>query len=347
MTLSIAAIAGLTSAIASGGSDSAIYNLAKIENAKSGDLTFLASTSYEKYFPGTHATAIFVKPGFKKTRDDIIYLEVDDPYKAFLTVLITHFSPKFELNGIDPSASIDPTVQLGSGVAIGKNVVIEAGCKIGDNTKIFHNTVVSKNCSIGNDGLIFQNVSVREETVIGDRVIIHPGVVLGSDGFGFVPDGKGGYIKIPQIGNVVIGDDVEIGANTAIDRAALGSTVVKKGTKLDNLVQIAHNVTIGSDSVMSAQSGIAGSSTLGNNCIVAGQVGISGHLDITDGVILGAQSGVSKSITKGGMYFGYPAKEHRTALRLEAHIRNFPEYAERIKELEKKIKSLEEKLKND
>ncbi len=342
MILTIATIAGLTSAIVSGDSDNTIQNLAKIEDAKSGDLTFLASPAYEKYFPGTQATAIFVKTGFNKTRDDITYLEVPDPNKAFLTILITYFSPKFDLSGIDASAAIDPSVQLGENVAIGKNVVIEAGCRIGNGTKIYHNSVILKNSSIGENGLIFQNVSIREETVIGDRVILHPGVVLGADGFGFAPDGKGGYIKIPQIGNVVVGDDVEIGANTTIDRAALGSTIIKNGTKLDNLVQIAHNVTVGSNTVMSAQSGVSGSTKVGNNCVLAGQVGLSGHIELSDGVIIGAQSGVSKSINRAGMYFGYPAKEIKTALKLEAHYRSFPSYADRIKELEKKLKELEE-----
>ena len=344
MNLTISKIAEVTSAIVYGPKESSISNLAKIEEAQTGDLTFLYHPSYEKYFPNTKATAIFVKPGFAKTREDITYLEVADPNVAFHTILIMFFSPSFPLEGIDSSASIASSVVIGENVAIGKNVVIEDGCRIGSNTKIFHNTVILKDSAVGDNCLIFQNVSLRERTILGNKIILHPGVVLGSDGFGFVPKGDGTYIKVPQIGNVVIEDDVEIGANTTIDRAALGSTVVKKGSKLDNLVQIAHNVTVGESTVISAQAGISGSTKVGNNCIIAGQVGIVGHIEITDNVIIGAQSGVSKALKKSGMYFGYPAKEHGLALRQEAHVRSLPKYAERIKELEDKVKALESKL---
>ena len=190
--------------------------------------------------------------------------------------------------------------------------------------------------------ILFQNVSVREDCKIGKRVIIHPGTVIGADGFGYQKDAEGVYHKVPQIGNVIVEDDVEIGANSTIDRAALGSTIIGKGSKIDNLVQIAHNVSLGNNTIMSAQSGISGSVKVGNNSIIAGQVGISGHLEIGDNVILIAQSGVSKSITKPGIYFGSPAKEFKIAKILEAHFRNIPEYVERIKKLEEEIRKLKE-----
>jgi len=194
--------------------------------------------------------------------------------------------------------------------------------------------------------LIFPNVTIREKTKIGKNVIIHPGVVIGADGFGFIPDENGVYQKVPQIGNVVIEDDVEIGANSSIDRAALGTTLIKKGVKLDNFVQVAHNTTIGNNTVFSSQSGIAGSSIIGNNCVVAAQVGIIDHLELGNNIIIGGQSGVTKSLSKSGVYFGTPAKELRTSLRLEAHIRNLPSYLERIKKLENTIEQLEKKLFN-
>jgi len=197
---------------------------------------------------------------------------------------------------------------------------------------------------VGENSILFQNISVREDCKIGKRVIIHPGAVIGADGFGYQKDEKGVYIKVPQIGNVIIEDDVEIGANTTIDRAALGSTVIMKGAKIDNLVQIAHNVSVGKNTVISAQSGVSGSVKIGNNVIVAGQVGIAGHLEITDNVILMAQSGVPKTISKPGLYFGTPSKEAKTAKILEAHFRNFPEYVDRIKNLEEEIKRLKEEI---
>jgi len=325
-----------------GDSNVIISSLAKIDEADEGDLTFLYLSSYEKFFDSTHASAIFVKPEFKKTRSDISYIEVKEPEKAFASILLKFFSPKFELVGIDKTAFIDPTSSLGKNVALGKNVVIGANCKIGDNVKIFHNTVLLENVEVGEASLIFQNVSIREDCKIGKRVIIHPGTVIGADGFGYQKDEKGVYHKVPQIGNVIVEDDVEIGANSTIDRAALGSSIIGKGSKIDNLVQIAHNVSLGINTIMSAQSGISGSVKVGNNSIIAGQVGISGHLEIGDNVILIAQSGVSKSITKPGIYFGSPAKDFKTAKILEAHFRNIPEYVERIKKLEEEIKNLKE-----
>lgn len=342
--LTLGDIVSFTGAVLTGDPGTEINNPAKIESAGQGEISFLTGGVYMKYFEGTKASALFVKEGFEKTRSDIAYLEVKDPFKSFLQMLVRFFSPEFPLKGISASAYIDPGSQIGKNCAIGENVVIEAGCTIGNNVKIYHNTVILRDTVIGDNALIFQNVSIRENTIIGNNVIIHPGAVIGGDGFGFLPDANGVYFKIPQVGNVVIEDDVEIGANTAIDRAAMGSTVIQKGVKLDNFVQVAHGAIVGAHSVMSAQSGIAGSTKLGNHCVVAAQVGIADHLEITNKVIIAAQSGVSKSLTKPGMYFGYPAKDHRTALRLEGHFRALPDYADRIKSLEKKIAELEAKL---
>lgn len=326
-----------------GSKDIELSGLAKIEEARKGELTFLYLPAYEKYLQNTKASAVLVKPGFKKTRSDITYVEVPEPNKAFSKLLIHFFTPEFKLEGIDESAFVDPSASIGKNSAVGKNVVISAGCKIGDNVKIFHNTVLAENVEIGEDTLIFHNVSIREDCKIGKRCIIHSNSVIGSDGFGFFTDEEGRYIKIPQIGNVIFEDDVEIGSNVSIDRAAIGSTILRRGVKLDNLIQIAHNVVVGEDTVISSQVGVSGSTKIGKHSILAGQVGVVGHIEIGDNVIVTAQSGISKSITKPGQYFGSPAKEFRTALRIEAHIRNLDNYAERIKTLEKEI----EKLKQD
>jgi UDP-3-O-[3-hydroxymyristoyl] glucosamine N-acyltransferase len=321
-----------------------INSVARIDEANKGDITFLYLANFEKYFVSTGASAILVKPDFNKTRTDISYIEVKEPEKAFALILLKFFSPKFELKGIDKTAFVDPTASLGKNVGLGKNVVISANCRIGDNVRIFHNAVLLDNVEVGNDTILFQNVSIREDCKIGKRVIIHPGTVIGADGFGYQKDAEGVYHKVPQIGNVILEDDVEIGANSTIDRAALGSTIVKKGSKIDNLVQIAHNVSLGNNTIMSAQSGISGSVKVGNNSIFAGQVGVAGHLEIGDNIIFVAQSGVSKSITKPGVYFGSPAKDFKTAKILEAHYRNFPEYVERLNQLEEEIRKLREEI---
>ena len=342
MNLTIEEITGFVEGKITGNEKEKISNVARIEEAVQGDLTFLYNPSYEKYFHSTKASAIIVKPDFKKTRNDIIYIEVPEPDKAFARIITKFFTQPLKLEGIDESAYIDPSVRPGSNTAIGKNVVISSGCKIGDNVKIFHNTVILENVNIGSGSVIYQNVSIRENCKIGERVIIHANSVIGSDGFGYYNDEKGAFIKIPQIGNVVLEDDVEIGSNVSIDRAALGSTILKRGVKIDNLVQIAHNVSIGEDSAVASQTGISGSTKIGKHVLLAGQVGLAGHIEIADNVILYAKSGISTSIKQAGSYFGYPAKDVKTALKLEAHFRRLPQYADRIKELEEQIKALKE-----
>jgi UDP-3-O-[3-hydroxymyristoyl] glucosamine N-acyltransferase len=322
-----------------------ITSLAKIEEAKPGDLTFLYLDKYEKYFPSTKASAIIVKPGFEKSRSDISYIEAEHPNKAFSKLLNYFFKPDYKLSGIDSTAYIHPSASIGEGTALGKNVVVSAGCRIGKNVKIFHNTVLLEDVEIGDNSVIYQNVSIREKCRAGKNVIIHCNSVIGSDGFGYDIDENGVSHKIPQVGIVVIEDDVEIGSNVSIDRALLGATTISKGVKIDNLVQIAHNVFIGENSIIAGQAGIAGSSKIGKNCFILGQAGVSGHIEITDNVILHVQAGTAKSINKPGKYFGSPAKEIKEAFKLESHYRSLPEYAERIKLLEKEIIALKEELK--
>lgn len=323
-----------------------ITKVAKLEEAGPGDLSFLYLPSYEKFLETTKASAVLIKPEMKKTNPDTIYIEVENPNLALQKIVIEYFKPEINVSGIDDSAIIDPSAKIGENITLGKNVVVSANVVIGNNSKILHNTVLMENVKIGENTLLYPNVTVREECEIGNDVIIHSGSVIGSDGFGYTPDSEGVYSKVPQIGNVVIQDDVEIGSNVSIDRAAMGSTLIKKGAKIDNLVQIAHNVVIGEHTVISAQTGVSGSTKIGDHCIVAGQVGFVGHIEITDRVIIGAQSGVSKSIKKPGKYFGFPAKEMATSLRLESHIRNLPNYLEKIKKLEEKISKLEQQIEN-
>ncbi|HPN38765.1 MAG TPA: UDP-3-O-(3-hydroxymyristoyl)glucosamine N-acyltransferase [Melioribacteraceae bacterium] len=344
MEIKIKDAAALTGGILFGNGEDYFTGVAKLEEATNNDITFLYLPQYEKYFETTKAKVILVKPDFERKRDDINYIVVQNPNIALNLVINTFFKPEFNLLGVDKTAYLDTSVVLGQNVALGKNVVIGKGCKIGNNAKVYHNTVIMDNVTIGENCLIFPNVTIREDSVIGNRVIIHSGTVIGSDGFGYAPDSEGVYHKIPQIGNVVIEDDVELGSNVSIDRAAFGSTRIKKGCKIDNLVQIAHNVVVGENTVMSSQTGIAGSTKIGKNCIFAGQVGIVGHSEIADNVIIGAQSGVSKSLTKSGTYFGSPAKEIKTTLKLESHIRNLPGYVDRIKNLENKLLELEKLL---
>ncbi len=344
MQLTVKEIADFINGKIIGDENLVIHSVARIDEAKPGDVSFIYLPAYEKFQATTKASAIIVKHDLVKTRDDITYIKVDYPEKAFFSIIRKFFTPKFELEGIDKSAFISPNASVGNNVAIGKNVVISDGCVIGDNTKIFHNTVLLENVEIGNDCLIFPNVSIRENCKIGNRVIIHSGTVIGSDGFGYNKNESGEYVKIPQIGNVIIEDDVEIGSNVSIDRAAMGSTIIKRGCKLDNLIQVAHNVTVGEHTAISAQSGISGSTKIGRFCILAGQVGIADHLEICDNAILMAQSGVSKNITKPGYYLGSPAKEHKTALKLEAHLRNLPDYVENLRKLESELKNLKENL---
>ena len=317
MEISIKEAADFIGGIILGDENLTFRNVAKINEAESGDLTFLYLSAYEKFFPTTKASIIIVKPEFKKTRDDITYITVENPNVAFQKIIIKFFNKEPHLSSQHQNVSISETAKIGKNVKFGNNVVIK------------------------------DNSEMRENCKLGKNAIIHSGTVIGSDGFGFTPDENGVYFKVPQIGNVIIEDNVEIGSNVSIDRAALGSTVIKNGAKIDNLVQIAHNVVIGENTVISGQTGISGSTKIGKNCILAGQVGLAGHIEIGDKIIIGAQTGVSKSISKPGMYFGYPAKEISTALRTEAHIRNLPKYAERIKELENKILELEKKINNE
>ena len=337
----ISEIARLVSGTIVGAADIEISNVAPIESAGPNDLTFLANPKYAKFLKETKASAVLVPKGEWDSPAALIVVE--DPYFAFTQVLQKIFPLALDQPlGIHPTAVLGENVTIGEDVSIGAFVVIENNARIGDGTTIFPFTFVGRNSQIGEKCTIYPNVSIRDRIQIGNRVIIHSGTVIGSDGFGFAFR-NGIYHKIPQIGIVIIEDDVEIGANCAIDRAALDKTRISKGTKLDNLIQIAHNVNIGEDTVIAGQSGISGSTKIGNHVVIAGQVGFVGHITVGNGSMFGAQAGVTKSVPENVVYSGYPAREHRKQLKIEAGIQKLPELLKRIRVLEKRLELLESK----
>ena len=340
--MKVSELANLIEAEIIGDENVEIKKISRIEEANPGDLTFISNPKYEKFFDSTKASAVIVSKNFAKRREDIVLLLTSDPYLAFVKALkaLTE-EPELLPPGIHPTAIVSNTAKIGKDVKIGAYVVVEDNAEIGDKTTIMHGTVIGKKVKIGKETIIYPNVTIYHECEIGDRVIIHSGTVIGSDGFGFAPKPDGSYEKIPQRGKVVIEDDVEIGSNCSIDRATIGKTLIKKGSKLDNLIQVAHNVVIGENTVIAAQTGIAGSTKIGKNCVIAGQVGITGHIEIADRTTIAAQSGVSRAITEPGkVYFGYPAKERSKAARIEGALRQLPELLKEFKELKNKIEKL-------
>ena len=328
-----------------------IERVAKIEEADQTSISFLANSKYERFLETTQAAAVLVSKKYQNVklphRDNLAFIKVDDPYLAFLQVhkKLTPVVDPFPA-GIHASATIADTARLGKDVCIGANVVIGDGVIIGEKTKISHGCVIGVATSLGAECQLYPNVTVYHQTRIGNRVTLHSGVVIGADGFGFVPNANGPFEKIPQLGIVVIEDDVEIGANTTIDRATMGETVIKRGVKIDNLVQVAHNCVIGEYTVIAAQTGLAGSTKIGRHCMIAGQAAFAGHLEVADRVTILGQSGVAKSITEpGGVYFGTTVKERSRAYRIEAVIRSLPELSRDLYQLQREVEALQHALK--
>ncbi|MCX6121843.1 MAG: UDP-3-O-(3-hydroxymyristoyl)glucosamine N-acyltransferase [Ignavibacteriales bacterium] len=322
----------------------------KIEEATPGSLTFLANPKYEKYLGTTNATAVLVsrKLDLKKieSRASLIFIRVDDPYVAFLHVL-KRLTPTMDpfASGIHSTAVISSTATLGKNVSVGAYAVIGEHAVIGSNSKIGEGCIIGIHAQIGADCMLYPNVVVYHQCVLGNRVVLHSGAVIGSDGFGFAPKPDGTYEKIPQLGIVVIEDDVEIGANTTIDRAVMGDTHIHRGVKIDNLVQIAHNVVVGENTVIAAQTGISGSTKIGKNCMLAGQVALVGHIEIADRTIIMGKSGVANNILEPGKsFFGYPADEARKAQRAYIAMKMLPDMLHEFTALKKKVADLEQKL---
>jgi UDP-3-O-[3-hydroxymyristoyl] glucosamine N-acyltransferase len=315
-----------------------VSSLSKIEEGKKGTLTFLANPKYTQYIYNTEASIVIVNEDFYPEKEiTATLIRVKDAYSAFAQLLELYQQSKEKKSGISKSAFIADSATIGKDVYIGEFVSIGDQAVIGDHAMIHAHTSIGNHCKIGNATKIFSGVSIYEECEVGNECTIHAGAIIGADGFGFAPQDDNVYNKIPQIGNVIIEDRVEIGANTTIDRATIGSTIIRKGAKIDNLIQIAHNVEVGENTVIAAQTGISGSTKIGKNCMIGGQVGIIGHLTIADGVKIAAQAGVGKSITEeNAIVEGSPAFNIRDYQRSYVHFRRLDTLVKRVNELERK-----------
>lgn len=339
MELTLGAIAERIGARLEGDAAISISGVSGIREALPGQITFVANPRYKHYLAETRASAVIVGDGLGEI--PIPCLIASDPYRAYLEVLQVFSRPPDQPpTGIDPSAIVSPRAKLGENLAIGPYVVIEDDVEVGDGTILMAGCYLGPRSQVGAHCRFYPHVVLREETFVGNRVILHPGVVLGSDGFGYAFDGQAHH-KIPQMGRVIVEDDVEIGSNSTVDRATTGVTRIGRGTKIDNLVHIAHNVEIGELSILCAQAGISGSTRLGRGVTLAGQSGLVGHIDIGDGARVGAQGGVTKSVPAGETVSGYPATNHGRASRMYAALRHLPDTLRTIRELESRVRELE------
>ena len=343
MQFSAAQIAAIINATIEGDASVTVDSFGKIEEAREGQLSFLANPKYEDYLYSTGASIIIINQSqVLKQAVKATLLRVPDAYSAFATLLDSYQQIKTQqMVGIQDPVYVDPTATLGKNIYLAAFAYIGEKAVIGDDVKIFPHVFIGINVTIGDNTIIHPGVKIYRDCIIGSNVTIHAGTVIGSDGFGFAPQADGTFKKVPQIGNVVIEDNVEIGANATIDRATIGSTIIRSGAKLDNLIQVAHNVEVGNNSVIAAQAGVSGSTKIGNNVMIGGQAGIVGHIQIADGAKINAQSGVSKSIKyPNTIVTGSPAHEYAAALRSQALNRKLPELEKRLSELERIIQFL-------
>ena len=343
MQFTAAQIALIINGRVEGNPDAVVSSFGKIEEAKHGQLAFLANPKYEDYLYSTGASVIILNDTQElKEPVNSTILRVSDPYSAFATLLAKYQEViAQQMNGIQEPSYISKSAVLGDNIFVGAFAYIGDNVKVGNNVKIYPNVYIGNNVTVGDHSILHPGVRIYHDCVVGSGVSIHAGTVIGSDGFGFAPQADGSFKKVPQIGNVVIEDNVEIGANSTIDRATMGSTLIKSGAKLDNLIQVAHNVEVGHNTVIAAQAGVSGSTKIGNNVMIGGQAGIVGHIQIADNAKINAQSGVSKSIkVPHTAVTGSPAFEYTSALRSQAVTRNLPELEKRIIELENLVKQL-------
>ena len=343
MQFTAAQIALIINGRVEGNPDAVVSSFGKIEEAKHGQLAFLANPKYEDYLYSTGASVIILNDT-QELKEPVhsTILRVSDPYSAFATLLAKYQEVVAQqMNGIQEPSYISKSAVLGDNIFVGAFAYIGDNVKVGNNVKIYPNVYIGNNVTVGDHSILHPGVRIYHDCVVGSGVSIHAGTVIGSDGFGFAPQADGSFKKVPQIGNVVIEDNVEIGANSTIDRATMGSTLIKSGAKLDNLIQVAHNVEVGHNTVIAAQAGVSGSTKIGNNVMIGGQAGIVGHIQIADNAKINAQSGVSKSIkVPHTAVTGSPAFEYTSALRSQAVTRNLPELEKRIIELENLVKQL-------
>jgi len=321
-----------------GNPDVEVSKLSKIEEGTKGSLTFLANQKYQPYIYSTKASITIVNKTFVPESDiETTLIKVEDAYKSFSKLLEYYNMVKLNKQGIENPSFISDTASYGSQIYVGAFTYIGENVKIGNNVKIFPNTYIGDNVVIGNDTIVFAGAKIYSETVIGSNCVLNSGVIVGADGFGFVPNENGEYKKVPQTGNVIIEDCVDIGAATTIDRATLGSTIIRRGVKLDNQIQIAHNVEIGKNTVIAAQTGIAGSTKIGENCQIGGQVGFAGHLIIGNNVKIQAQSGIGRSIKDNETLQGSPAFSYGDWNKSYVYFKNLPKIVKNITDLEKKV----------
>ena len=339
MKFTAAQIAGILEGEVVGNPNAEVFKLSKIEEGTEGSLTFLANPKYINYIYSTQATITIVNNTFEPEQEiTTTLIKVEDAYKAFSKLLEYYNQVKLMKSGIEQPSVISEGVTYGSDLYLGSFCYVGKNVTIGDNVKIYPNTFIGDNVTIGDNCVFFAGVRIYSETVIGNRCTIHSGTIIGSDGFGFAPQEDGTYVKVPQIGNVIIEDDVEIGACTTVDRATLGSTIIRKGVKLDNHIQVAHNVEIGENTVIAAQTGIAGTTKIGKNCLIGGQVGFAGHLVIGDGVKIQAQSGIGKNLEAGEVVQGSPAFNYGDFAKSFVHFRNLPKIVSDLEDLKNTIK---------
>jgi len=335
-------IAEALNGVVDGNPETEVSNLSKIEEGKAGTLTFLANPKYTQYIYDTQASIVIVNEDFSPEKEisaNPTLIRVKDAYTAFAQLLELYQQTKEKQLGISDKAYIAASATIGKDVYIGEFVSVGENTIIGDNSSLYPNTTIGNNCKIGNSTTLFAGVKIYDDCIIGNECTLHAGIVIGADGFGFAQQQDKNYRKVPQIGNVIIEDNVNIGANTCIDRATLGSTIIRKGVIIDNLVQIAHNVEIGENTAVAAQTGISGSTKIGKNCILAGQTGFAGHLNIANGTIITAQSGVGRNIREENtVYEGSPAFKHKDFQKSYIYFRRLSELVKRIDELERKLK---------
>jgi UDP-3-O-[3-hydroxymyristoyl] glucosamine N-acyltransferase len=343
MEFSAQQIAALVNGKIEGNPSNSVSGFAKIEDATASDLTFLANPKYEEFLYTTKAGVVIVGQNLElKSPVPSTLIRVSDPYSSFAQ-LMRHYQSllQSQLVGIQDPSFIHPSAKLGKDVFIGAFAYIGENVVIGDGAKIHPQCYLGSGVKIGNHTTLHPGVKIYHDCIVGEQVTIHAGTVLGGDGFGFAPQKNGTYEKVPQLGNVVIEDQVEIGSNTCIDRATMGSTIIKKGTKLDNLLQVAHNVEIGEHSVIAAQTGISGSAKIGKNVMMGGQVGIAGHIQIADGTKINGQSGISKTISEPNTSLnGTPAFDYRSSLKSQTIYRRLPELERKISELQLQLEQL-------
>jgi UDP-3-O-[3-hydroxymyristoyl] glucosamine N-acyltransferase len=343
MQFSAAQIAMMIGGKAEGDAAVTVDSFGKIEEAREGQLAFLANPKYEEFLYSTGASIIIVNDALElKQPVNATLIRVPDAYSAFAALLDKYQQLQTQqLSGVEEPAYIHAAARMGDNVYIGAFAYLGEKVLVGDGSKIFPGVYLGSNVIVGKNTILHPGVKIYHDCIIGSNVIIHAGTIIGADGFGFAPMADGSYKKVPQIGNVVIEDDVEIGANTAIDRATMGSTLIKSGAKLDNLLQIGHNAEVGNYSIIAAQAGISGSAKIGNRVMIGGQAGIVGHIQIADGSKINAQSGVSKTIkVPNTTVTGSPAFDYTAALRSQVAARSLPELEKRVKELERLIKEM-------